>query len=98
VRFNKTLLNEFYRVAFRKRLNRGLADLQEEDLDSSVEECNTQRPHQGRWCFGKAPMQTFVYSLELAKEKCNAWRRTRRPHQQGRRAQRAGITDCQSAS
>ena len=67
-RFNKTLLNEFYRVAFRKRLYRTLAELQQ-DLDAFVEEYNTERPHQGRWCFGKTPMQTFVDSVPLAKEK-----------------------------
>ena len=27
------------------------------------------RPHQGRWCYGKTPMQTFRDSLALAKEK-----------------------------
>jgi hypothetical protein len=25
--------------------------------------------HQGRWCFGKTPMQTFHDTLALAKEK-----------------------------
>ena len=30
---------------------------------------NEERPHQGRWCFGKAPMQTFLDSLPIAKEK-----------------------------
>jgi len=31
-----------------------------------------QRPHQGRWCFGKTPMQTFLDALPLAKEKLMA--------------------------
>jgi hypothetical protein len=31
---------------------------------------NEARPHQGRWCYGKTPMQTFVNSsLALTKEK-----------------------------
>jgi hypothetical protein len=30
---------------------------------------NTVRTHQGRWCYGKTPMQTFVDTLPLAKEK-----------------------------
>src|SRR5215471_18409322 len=34
--------------------------------------CNEQRPHQGRWCFGKTPMQTFLDALPLAKEKLMA--------------------------
>ena len=25
--------------------------------------------HQGRWCYGKTPMQTFLDSLPVAKEK-----------------------------
>ena len=28
---------------------------------------NQRRPHQGRWCFGKTPMQTFLDALPLAK-------------------------------
>lgn len=67
-RFNKTLLTEFYRVAFRKRLYGSLEGLQM-DLDRFVEDYNTQRPHQGRWCYGKTPMQTFRDSLALAQEK-----------------------------
>jgi transposase InsO family protein len=67
-RFNKTLLDEFYRVTFRKRLYATLDDLQA-DLDRFLEDYNMNRPHQGRWCFGKTPMQTFRDSLELAKEK-----------------------------
>jgi transposase InsO family protein len=67
-RFNKTLLNEFYRVVFRKRLYASLPDLQT-DLDAFIETYNTARSHQGRWCYGKTPMQTFLDSVELAKEK-----------------------------
>ena len=67
-RFNKTLLNEFYRVAFRKQLYAGLEPLQA-DLDHFLEEYNAERPHQGRWCYGKTPMQTFVDSVALAQEK-----------------------------
>src|SRR5215469_14401140 len=33
---------------------------------------NYRRPHQGRWCFGKTPMQTFLDTLPLAKEKLMA--------------------------
>jgi transposase InsO family protein len=67
-RFNKTLLNEFYRVAFRKRFYASLEALQV-DVDTFVRQYNTDRPHQGRWCYGKTPMQTFRDSLALAKEK-----------------------------
>jgi hypothetical protein len=32
---------------------------------------NEQRTHQGRWCFGKTPMQTFLDSAGVAREKQN---------------------------
>jgi transposase InsO family protein len=67
-RFHKTVLNEFYRVAFRKKVYRTIDELQA-DLDAWIKAYNEQRPHQGRWCFGKTPMQTFKDSLSLAKEK-----------------------------
>jgi hypothetical protein len=60
--------NEFYRIAFRKKIYRTLEELQI-DLNRWVEEYNEQRPYQGRWCYGKTPMQTFVDSVPLAKEK-----------------------------
>ena len=67
-RFHKTMLNEFYRVAFRKKIYRTLEALQT-DLDAWVQEYNEQRPHQGRWCYGKTPMRTFADSVPIAKEK-----------------------------
>jgi transposase InsO family protein len=67
-RFHKTALNEFYRVAFRKKVYRSIDELQA-DLDSWIAEYNEARPHQGRWCFGKTPMQTFLDATPIAKEK-----------------------------
>jgi transposase InsO family protein len=67
-RFHKTLLNEFYRVAFRKKIYRSLEQLQA-DLDAWLQQYHKDRPHQGRWSYGKTPMQTFVDSVPLAKEK-----------------------------
>ena len=67
-RFHKTVLNEFYRVAFRKKLYYGLEELQR-DLDEWMENYNEVRTHQGRWCYGKTPMQTFRDTIELAREK-----------------------------
>lgn len=67
-RFHKTILNEFYRVAFRKKLYGSLEQLQS-DLDEWMREYNEQRTHQGKWCFGKTPMKTFMDSKLLAKEK-----------------------------
>ena len=67
-RFHKTLLNEFYRVAFRKKIYRTLEEVQA-DLDAWLQEYNERRPHQGRWCYGKTPLQTFVDTVPLAREK-----------------------------
>jgi hypothetical protein len=35
-----------------------------------MREFNEIRPHQGKWSFGKTPIQTFLDALPLAKEKC----------------------------
>lgn len=67
-RFNRTVLDEFYRVAFRKRLYHTIEELQA-DLDAWIREYNEVRTHQGRWCFGKTPMQTFIDTLPIAREK-----------------------------
>jgi transposase InsO family protein len=67
-RFHKTLLDEFYRVAFRKKIYAGIAELQA-DLDAWIADYNQVRTHQGRWCFGKTPMQTFLDTLPIAQEK-----------------------------
>ena len=67
-RFHKTALNEFYRIAFRKKLYRSIEELQT-DLDAWLVEFNSARPHQGRWCFGKTPMQTFLDAKQIAEEK-----------------------------
>ena len=67
-RFHRTVLNEFYRIAFRKKLYRSIDELQA-DLDIWLEAFNRERPHQGRWCFGKTPMQTFLDAKPIAKQK-----------------------------
>jgi transposase InsO family protein len=67
-RFHKTVLDEFYRIAFRKRIYATIEQLQG-DLDAWISEYNHARSHQGRWCFGKTPMQTFLDTLPIAKEK-----------------------------
>lgn len=67
-RFHKTILDEFYRIAFRKKLYHSIEALQA-DLDAWLREYNEARPHQGRWCFGKTPMRTFLDAAPLAREK-----------------------------
>ncbi len=67
-RFHKTILDEFYRVAFRKKIYRSLEELQK-DLDHRLERYNNARVHQGKRCQGRTPMETFRENEELAKEK-----------------------------
>jgi hypothetical protein len=67
-RFHRTIQEEFYAIAFRKKLYTGLDDLQK-DLDEWIRHYNEERPHSGRYCYGKTPMQTFAESLPLAKQK-----------------------------
>jgi transposase InsO family protein len=67
-RFHRTMLDEFYRVAFRKKIYATIEALQA-DLDSWMTEYNQVRTHQGKWCYGKTPMQTFLDTAPLAREK-----------------------------
>ncbi len=62
------MLDEFYRVAFRKKIYATIEDLQA-DLDLWMREFNEARPHQGKWCFGKTPLHTFLDALPLARKK-----------------------------
>jgi hypothetical protein len=64
-RFHKTMLNEFYRIAFRRKIYDSIAALQI-DLDAWLDQYNNEREHQARWCYGKTPMRTFLDSLELS--------------------------------
>jgi len=67
-RFHQTVQNEFYAVAFRKKIYNSLDDLQK-DLDAWVEDYNERRTHQGKFCFGKTPMETFQDTIHLAQAK-----------------------------
>jgi transposase InsO family protein len=67
-RFHQTVLNEFYRVTFRKKLYTGLDTLQE-DLDEYMDKYNNERTHQGKRCKGRTPMETFIEGKELYNQK-----------------------------
>jgi transposase InsO family protein len=67
-RFNRTIQDEFYAIAFRKRIYSTLEQIQE-DLDAWINEYNTNHTHTGKYCFGRTPLQTFEETLHLAKEK-----------------------------
>ena len=67
-RFHRTILEEFYQVAFRKKVFQSLEELQR-DVDEWIAFYNRERPHTGRYCYGKTPMQTWRDSLHPAKAK-----------------------------
>jgi transposase InsO family protein len=67
-RFHKTILNEFYQVAFRKRIYGTLEELQA-DLDAWVHAYNHERTHQGKMCCGRTPMATFEDGKQICREK-----------------------------
>ncbi|WP_439516676.1 IS481 family transposase [Sediminibacterium sp.] len=67
-RLHRTIQEEFYAVAFRKKLYHTIEEMQK-DLDEWMLYYNHERPHSGRYCYGKTPMQTWQESLYLAKKK-----------------------------
>ena len=67
-RFHKTILNEFYQIAFRKKIYQHIEELQK-DLDNWVQEYNLNRTHQGKMCCGRTPMQTFLDGISKWREK-----------------------------
>ena len=67
-RFHRTIKDEFYDIAFRKKLYQSVEELQT-DLDVWLVKYNEQRPHSGRYCYGKTPMQTFRETLHIAVDK-----------------------------
>ena len=67
-RFHRTIQDEFYAIAFRKKIYSSLEELQA-DLDVWLEYYNKERTHSGKYCFGKTPFQTFRDSIHLAKQK-----------------------------
>ena len=67
-RFHKTIKNEFYSIAFRKKIYLTLEELQT-DVNEWLYKYNNYRPHSGRYCYGKTPIQTFNDSKYLALEK-----------------------------
>lgn len=67
-RFHRTMKNEFYDIAFRKKIYGSLEELQV-DVDAWLFKYNEQRPHSGKHCYGKTPMQTFREARHIAREK-----------------------------
>lgn len=67
-RFHRTIQDEFYVIAFRKKIYTTLEELQT-DLDEWVEQYNRERTHTGQYCFGRTPLQTFRETKHLAQAK-----------------------------
>jgi transposase InsO family protein len=61
-RFHRTVLDEFFRIVFRKKLYETVASLQE-DLDSWLHEYNYERPHLGYRNQGRRPWETIEMFL-----------------------------------
>lgn len=62
-RFNGTILDEFFRTAFRSRFYESVPQLQA-DLDDWLVHYNTERPHQGYRNMGRRPLDTIEVYLE----------------------------------
>ncbi|GFQ97864.1 uncharacterized protein YlbG [Trichonephila clavata] len=67
-RFHRTMQDECYNIIFRKKIYTSLAELQL-DVDHWVHSYNRSRPHSGKYCYGKTPMQTFFDSMHIAYQK-----------------------------
>ena len=67
-RFHQTVLNEFYRITFRKKIYSDIEMLQA-DLDEFMKKYNHERTHQGKRCKGRTPMETFIEGKKLVIEK-----------------------------
>ena len=52
----------------RKKIYSSLEELQK-DLNQWLHQYNQFRPHSGRYCYGKTPIQTFNESKHIALEK-----------------------------
>jgi transposase InsO family protein len=61
-RFNRTVLDEFFRIAFRQKLYESVEVLQV-DLDAWLVHYNTERPHQGYRNQGRRPIETIELFL-----------------------------------
>ncbi len=67
-RFHRTIQEEFYQVACRKKVYTSVEELQS-DLDEWMEWYNRERAHSGKRCDGKTPLQTFRETKHLVYQK-----------------------------
>ena len=67
-RFHRTMKQEFYDIAFRKTVFTSIEQLQAA-ANEWLYQYNYLRPHSGRYCYGKTPIQTFKDSKRIVREK-----------------------------
>jgi transposase InsO family protein len=67
-RFHRTILDEFYKVTFRKKIYTDIETLQK-DLDEWLWYYNNARTHQGKMCCGRTPMETLDDGKQIWQEK-----------------------------
>jgi transposase InsO family protein len=70
-KFNRRILDEFFRTAFRKKLYESV-DVLQADLNEWLKHYNTERPHRGYRNQGRRPIETFevgkIRRNEMSKE------------------------------
>jgi len=68
IHITATALDEFYRIAFRKKIYKTIEELQK-DLDVWLDEYNNRRAHQGKRCEGRTPPATLTDGKAIVEEK-----------------------------
>ena len=66
-RFNKTILDEFFRTKMREKIYTSIDELQA-DLDVWLKHYNEERPHRGYRNMGKRPIETINKFAQTARQ------------------------------
>jgi hypothetical protein len=66
--FHQTIQNEFYAIAFRRKVYASPEQLQA-DVDECLDFYNRERTHPGKHCLSKIPCPTFLDTKTLAENK-----------------------------
>jgi len=69
-RFHKTILQEFYQVALRRKIYRSIEELQA-DLDEWLHHYNHDHTYQGKMCCGRTPFETLIAGKSALEDKIN---------------------------
>jgi hypothetical protein len=77
-RLNQAVQNEFYKVAFRKKLYKSIEEIQI-NLEDFMQYYNNDRTNQGKHCQGRTPMQTFEDGRSLYQQYVFETQRRKKP-------------------